>query len=64
MGRNRSVKRQNFEKREEEKANRFVQDDLYCLDSIGYFNDCRLHVGFLIAWIEYAARNRKKVSGA
>ena len=43
MGRNRSVKRQNFEKSEEE------QDDLYCLDSIGYFNDCRLHIGFLIA---------------
>ena len=49
MGRNRSVKRQNFEKREEEKANRLFKMICIVLDSIGYFNDCRLHIGFLIA---------------
>lgn len=49
MGRNRSVKRQNFEKREEEKANRLFKMICIVLILLANFNDCRLHIGFLIA---------------
>ena len=57
MGRNRSVKRQNFEKREEEKANRLFK--MICIVLI------LLAILMIVGYtIEYAAGNRTEVSGA